>query len=307
MKNTSRLRSYLDRDNASVVPCCFDALTAKVLDEAGFETIGITGSGVSLFLLGMPDSGFATMTEVVTTATHICEAVHVPVIADADTGYGNALNVRRAVKEFARAGVAGVHIEDQVAPKRCGHIAGKMIIPAEEMVGKIRAATEAREDDDFIIIARTDARGAVGGGVAEAIKRANVYYKAGADAILIDGINSVRELELYPKKIKAPLDVGVTGLTPRLSIEELEQFGWRLVTFPGLLARACAKATWDWANKLKRLGTQALIDLEGDLKGHPVGDFYGFAGFHDVRQLEEKYLPKKLVKQRYKKTVGYEP
>jgi len=307
MRNTTKLRKYLERDKTLVVPCCFDALTAKMIDKAGFEAVGITGSGVSLFLLGMPDAGFTTMTEVVRTARYISGAVRVPVVADADTGYGNALNVIRAVKEFEKAGVAGVHIEDQVAPKRCGHIAGKIIIPVEEMIGKIRAALESREDKDFVIIARTDARGAVGGGVNEAIKRANAYANAGADAILIDGINSVEELKLYPKRIKAPLDVGITGLTPRLSIQELEQFGWRMVSFPGILSRACAKASWDWAHRLKRKGTQALLDLEEELRDHPIGDYYGFTGFHEVRRLEEKYLPKTFVRSKYEKTIGYRP
>jgi 2-methylisocitrate lyase-like PEP mutase family enzyme len=205
------------------------------------------------------------------------------------------------------AGVAGIHIEDQVAPKRCGHIAGKMVVSIEEMVGKLKAALDSREDDDFVVIARTDARGAVGGGVKESIRRANAYSKAGADAILIDGITSIEELKLYPKKIGAPLDVGITGLTPRVSVNELEQFGWRLVTFPGLLARASARASWDWALRLKKQGTEALIDLEKELKGHPVGDFYGFAGFHEVRKLEDKYLPRSLLKKKYEKTIGYTP
>src|SRR2546425_3931582 len=175
MRATSQLRQLLKSGTTLFVPGCYNALSARILGDVGFPAIYMTGYGTSLALLGMPDAGLATMTEMHLNARYIANAVAVPVIADADNGYGNAINVMRTVREYIGTGVAGIHIEDQAIPKRCGHVAGRRVIPIEEAVGKYRAADAGRRelDPDFVLIARTDARGASGGSLDEAIRRAN--------------------------------------------------------------------------------------------------------------------------------------
>src|SRR5262245_33708451 len=178
MRATTRLRQLLT-ETPLLVPGCYDAMSAKVLERAGFPAVYMTGYGTSLALLGMPDAGLATMTEMHLNARYVANAVRIPVIADADNGYGNAINVIRTVREYAQTGVAAIHLEDQVIPKRCGHVAGRRVISTEEAVGKIRAADRARRevDPDFVVIARTDARGAHQGSLDDAIRRANAYLR----------------------------------------------------------------------------------------------------------------------------------
>ena len=197
MKSTTALRALLKRQGCLVVPGCFNAMSARVLTKAGFEAIYMTGYGTSLSLLGMPDAGFATMSEMHLNARYIANAVAgIPVIADADNGYGNAVQMTRAIREYIQTGVACVHIEDQVSPKRCGHVAGKFVLSIEEAVGKVRAAHETRQqvDPDFMLIARSDARGANGGSLQEAINRVNAYLDAGADMAFVEGPTSEREV-----------------------------------------------------------------------------------------------------------------
>ena len=183
MSQGRALRQALKRKPFLTSPGITTPLHAMIVEKAGFDFVYVGGYDVSLTLLGLPDVGFITETEMLNNARHIASSVKLPVIVDVDTGYGNALNVIRTVKDFEAAGVACIHIEDQVAPKRCGHVAGKMVIPLEEAAGKIRAATDARRDKDFMIMARTDAIAAAGGGLEEAIRRAKAYAKAGADMI----------------------------------------------------------------------------------------------------------------------------
>ena len=183
MKKTTKLREILKEGKSIFVPGCYNALSAKILDQVGFPAIYMTGYGTSLSLLGMPDAGLATMTEMHLNARNIANVTSSPVIADSDNGYGNAINVIRTVREYIQTGVAAIHIEDQIIPKRCGHVAGRMVIPVEEACGKYRAADYARKeiDPDFVLIARTDARGAHGGTLDDAIMRANAYLASGAD------------------------------------------------------------------------------------------------------------------------------
>ena len=188
-------------------------------EAAGFPAVYMTGYGTSLALLGLPDAGLATMTEMHLNARYIANAVAVPVIADADNGYGNAINVMRTVREYIRTGVAGIHIEDQAIPKRCGHVAGRRVIPIEEAVGKYRAADAVRRelDPDFVLIARTDARGAPGGSLDEAIRRANAYLEAGADLAFVEGPTSVEEVRRVCREVKGPIFYNQTGVSPRVS------------------------------------------------------------------------------------------
>ena len=219
MRATTRLRQLLASGPTLFVPGCYNALSARILEAAGFPAVYMTGYGTSLALLGMPDAGLATMTEMHLNARYIANAVVVPVIADADNGYGNAVNVIRAVREYIQTGVAAIHLEDQVVPKRCGHVAGRQVIPLEEAVGKYRAADMVRRDldPDFVLIARTDARGAHGGSLDEAIRRANAYLEAGADLAFVEGPTSVDEVRRICREVAGPVFYNMTGVSPRLS------------------------------------------------------------------------------------------
>ncbi len=213
---TTRLRKQLAAGKLLFIPGCFNPMSARVLEHVGFETIYMSGYGTSLSVAGLPDAGLLTMTEMVTNAKFIAAAVRVPVIADADTGFGNAINVVRTVREYIAAGVAGLHLEDQVSPKRCGHVAGKTVLPLGEAVGKIRAADAARRelDPDFVLIARTDARGAHHGSLDDAIVRANAYLAAGADLAFVEAPTSVEEVKRICNEIKGPIFYNMTGVSP---------------------------------------------------------------------------------------------
>src|SRR5918994_5770985 len=255
MRATSRLRQLLT-SAPLVVPGCYDAMSAKVLEQAGFPAVYMTGYGTSLALLGLPDAGLATMTEMHLNARYIAGAVGVPVIADADNGYGNAINVMRTVREYIRTGVAGIHIEDQAIPKRCGHVAGRRVIPLAEAVGKYRAAAAVRRDldPDFVLIARTDARGAHGGSLDEAIRRANAYLEAGADMAFVEGPTSVDEVRRVCREVKGPIFYNQTGISPRLSREQMQELGIAITIFAGAAHRATMQAVYDMAVALRDEG-----------------------------------------------------
>lgn len=232
---TTRARAFREMVNApeiAVVPSAYDALSAKVIEQAGFRALHMTGSGTSASMLGYPDLGFTSVTEQAWNAKNIVLAVDVPVIMDADAGYGNAMNTWRAIREFERAGIVGCHLEDQVSPKRCGHLEGKRLISCEEMVGKIQAAAEARTDPDFFIIARTDAREALG--LDEAIRRSKEYIAAGADCIFLEAMLTVDEMRQVRRALDVPLLANMVegGKTPWLTYRELESLGFDLVIYP---------------------------------------------------------------------------
>jgi 2,3-dimethylmalate lyase len=282
------LRNLLQGRDILVAPGAHNAFTARIIEQTGFQAVYMTGSGASMDILGMPDLGFLTLTEMVTHAGHIVQATNLPVIADADNGYGNALNVIRTVKEYERAGVAGLHIEDQVAPKRCGHFAGKEVISREEMVGKIQAALDARKDPNLVIIARTDARAVLG--LKEAIKRAVAYLKSGADLIFIDAPESKEELQLIAREIPGPLMANMSegGKTPLISAGELQEMGYRLVIYPRSAAGSAAKAIQDILAVLKRDGTteKYLDRIISFSERNRINDLAAY------QALEKKYLRK---------------
>ena len=234
MRATTKLRQLLT-STPLVVPGCYDAMSAKVLERAGFPAVYMTGYGTSLALLGLPDAGLATMSEMHLNARYIANAVGVPVIADADNGYGNAINVMRTVREYIQTGVAGIHIEDQAIPKRCGHVAGRRVIPIEEAVGKYRAAAAVRRDldPDFVVIARTDARGAHGGSLDEAIRRANAYLEAGADLAFVEGPTSLEEVARVCREVRGPIFYNQTGVSPRLTPAQMKELGIAVTILPG--------------------------------------------------------------------------
>jgi carboxyvinyl-carboxyphosphonate phosphorylmutase len=232
-KTRLSLRDQLeDRNKIIVLPGVFDALSAKIAEYVGFDAMFQTGYGSSAALLGMPDFGLLNSGETVDNAMRIIRAVRVPVLIDADTGYGNPLNVWRLVRDLESLGAAGIFLEDQVWPKRCGHMIGKDVIPKDEYIPKLKAAIEARQSKDFIIVARTDARAPIG--LEEAIERGKAYRKAGADVIFVEAPRSVEELKKVADEIDAPLVANMIedGVTPNLSASELLKLGYQIAVFP---------------------------------------------------------------------------
>jgi 2-methylisocitrate lyase-like PEP mutase family enzyme len=254
------LKQLLKRDKLLVAPGCFDGLSARLVQEAGFEAAYLSGGAVARSM-GIPDIGLVTMSESIERAVQAVSAINIPIIADADTGYGNAVNLVRSVREFERAGVAAIHIEDQITPKRCGHLDGKEVISLEEMTLKLKAALATRSDPDFCIIARTDARGV--NGFEDAVKRANAFAKLGVDAIFFEAPQSEAELEEVPKRVpNIPLLVNVFkgGKTPMLPMERLEKMGFRIAIYPSETQRAAIHAMRSTLSTLKREGTTESID-----------------------------------------------
>ncbi|MBI4529938.1 MAG: methylisocitrate lyase [Candidatus Latescibacteria bacterium] len=257
VRKTTQLRGLLKKGTV-VAPGAFNAITAKLIERTGFEAVYISGAGIINGLTGFPDIGLLTMTEVVTQARYIADAVEIPAIADADTGYGEALNVVRTVREFERAGVAGIHIEDQVSPKRCGHLSGKQLIPVETMTQKLRAAVEAKTDPDFLIIARTDARGVTG--FEDAVERAKRYIDAGADAIFPEALETEEDFATFVEAVPdVPLLANMTefGKSPYLTVEQFASMGYRIVIFPMTAFRVAMKAVEEMLIELQKSGTQA--------------------------------------------------
>ena len=308
MRATSKLRQLLKSGQTLFVPGCYNALSARILAEVGFPAVYMTGYGTSLALLGMPDAGLATMTEMHLNARYIANAVPVPVIADADNGYGNAINVMRTIREYIGTGVAGIHIEDQAIPKRCGHVAGRRVIPIEEAVGKYRAADAVRRelDPDFILIARTDARGASGGSLDEAIRRANAYLEAGADLAFVEGPTSVEEVRRVCREVKGPVFYNQTGVSPRFSLAEMQELGIAVTIIPGATFRATIEAVYDLAVALRDEGPLAEERFAERFKRHPLGDLHTFAGFDRIREWEARYLPPEEL-EKYAGSIGHQP
>jgi 2-methylisocitrate lyase-like PEP mutase family enzyme len=243
MSAATRLRELLARDEMIVAPGAYDAISALTIRQAGFPAMYMTGSGTAA-ALGFPDLGLVTMTEMVENAARIAGAVDLPLIADADTGYGNELNVTRTVREYEGRGVAAIQLEDQVSPKRCGHLDGKEIVPRHEFVSKIEAAVRARRSPDFVIVARTDARAV--SGLDEAIARVNEALEAGADVAFVEAAQTLDEVVAIPKRVRGPclLNMVSGGKTPQVGLDEAQAMGYRISILPGLLFRS-AIATFD--------------------------------------------------------------
>jgi 2-methylisocitrate lyase-like PEP mutase family enzyme len=304
----ARLRALLRTGAPLVVPGCYNALSARILERVGFPAVYMTGYGTSLALLGMPDAGLATMTEMHLNARYIANAVSVPVIADADSGYGNAVNVMRTVREYIQTGVAGIHLEDQALPKRCGHVAGRRVIPLEEAVGKYRAADRVRRDLDpeFVLIARTDARGAHGGSLDEAIRRANAYLEAGADLAFVEGPTGEDEVRRICREVRGPIFYNQTGGSPRFGAEALKALGIAVAILPGATLRATIQAVYDLAVALRDEGPLAEARFAEAFRRHPLADVHTFAGFDEIRRWEEEFLPADEL-DKYADSVGHQP
>ncbi len=251
MTRNERLRRLIAREEILVAPGVTDALLARCVERAGFDSLYMTGAGVSHTRLGVPDLGLLSFTEMVDQAGRIADAVDLPLIADADTGYGNPMNVARTIRAYERAGVSACHIEDQQMPKRCGHFDEKRVVPLEEMVAKIRAALDARSDSDFVLIARTDARTVEG--LDSALERAHAYAEAGADVIFVESPLSEDELGAIGRTIKAPLLANMveSGKTPILPAEKLEALGFSIAIHPGSIGRFIGKQLAEFLDQFK--------------------------------------------------------
>jgi methylisocitrate lyase len=257
---TARLRAAL-REHTVVMPGAFNALTARAIEQAGFEAIYLSGAALANSLVGVPDVGLTTLSEAVYHATRCAAVTTVPIISDADTGFGGPENAARTVEEFERAGLSGLHLEDQEFPKRCGHLSGKRLVPESEFCEKLAAAAAAKRDPDFLLIARTDARGVTS--YDDAVARAHAYLRAGADMIFPEALEGREELARFARDVQAPLLANMTefGRTPYLSVAECAALGYRIVIFPVTLQRVAMKAVIDALHTLKAEGTQrGLLD-----------------------------------------------
>lgn len=284
MRMTSKLRLLLQQPGAVMAPGVADALNARLVAKHGFSAIYMTGAGTTAVRLGMPDIGLLTMTEMIDNAGRIADASGLPLIADADNGYGGVMNVRRTVQGYERAGVAAIHIEDQVMPKRCGHLMGKQLVPAEEMIAKIKAAIDARTDPDFMIIARTDAIAVEG--FDAALERAERYGEAGADILFVEAPNAAQLPALAPR-LKAPLlyNMATSGKTPFLSKTQIEELGFKLVIYPNWVMLASIRAVSHVLQTLKESGS--IASLATDLPS--FREFFDLLGMNEVQALESRY------------------
>jgi carboxyvinyl-carboxyphosphonate phosphorylmutase len=260
MNPRQRLRTLINEPRYLIVPGAYDALTARLVKIAGFDAVYLTGGGYSR-ACGYPDLGLLTMSENIQHISRTVDAVDIPVIADMDTGYGNALNVVRAVREYEKAGVAAFHLEDQISPKKCGHYEGKQLVGKPEMVGKIKAAVDTRRDENMIVIARTDARAVEG--FEAAIDRMNAYIEAGADVGFVEAPQTVEEMARIPASITKPALVNIFegGKTPPLPAKRLEQMGFRIGIYPSQTHRAAIFAAMEVLAVLKRDGDTAAMEL----------------------------------------------
>jgi methylisocitrate lyase len=276
----------VDSEEILVLPVVHDALCARIALQAGAKALACGGYSSSAALLGKPDVSLLTLTEMVDWAGRIVDATDLPVFADADTGHGNVTNVVRTVRLFEKAGVAGIFMEDQETPKRCGHMTGKTVIPAHAMVAKLRAALDARRDPDFVIMARTDALAVHG--IEDALDRANLYHEEGADMIFVEAPEDVDQMRRIASEIKAPTMANMIpgGKTPILSAKELQGMGYAVVTYPTACTYVIAKAVRELFTRLHEKGTTVGLDHQM-LSFH---DFNNLVGLEEIRAAEDKYL-----------------
>jgi len=279
-----RLRELLSGEDIVIAPGAFNAFSARLVERSGFDCLYLTGGGTGLGL-GLPDVGLMTMTEMVNNAGVVADAVGVPVISDCDTGYGNVVNVWRSVQAFEKAGVAGVHIEDQTFPKKCGHLFGKQLVSQDEMVQKIRAACDARKDPDFVIIARCDAL--LVNGIEDAIRRSQAYAAAGADVLFIESPRTLDQIELIGRSFDVPLlfNMASSGKTPTLSAEQLHDLGYKLMILPIFTLLAAMKAIGEVLTDIKATGSIETIRE----RCSTFEDFMDLAGLPFVQELERRY------------------
>jgi methylisocitrate lyase len=300
MRKTTKLKKMLEEKNGLVMPGAHDCISAKLIERAGFKALQVSGFGLAASCLGKPDVGLLTMTEMVNFTRNIANAVSIPVMGDGDTGFGNAINVLRTVQEFEQAGCAGINLEDQVFPKRCGHMEGKQLISKEEMVKKIQAGCDSRKDPDFVINARTDAIAVAG--IEEAIERGKAYADAGADLIFIEAPQTKEEIRRVVEEIDAPISINLFdavkgGKTPLMTLKELRNLGVARISIPTGPAFASVKGIESYLEVIKKEIAPGRYDLVCTFD-----HFKELVGLPGIKELEKKYLPKEVFEVKYKQT-----
>jgi 2-methylisocitrate lyase-like PEP mutase family enzyme len=283
MSRASKLRAMLKQDGMIVAPGAYDCITARTIAQAGFSAVYMTGAGTAA-TLGYPDYGLVTMSEMADNAGRIANCVDVPVIADADTGYGNELNTTRTVREYERRGVAGLHIEDQGFPKKCGHLDNKVIVPLDEYLAKVRAAAAAHQNPDFLIIARTDSRAVLG--LEEAIRRANAALAAGADMAFVEAPQTVEEVASVPKLVKGPCLFNNVwrGKSPDIAFDDAQRMGYKVTIVPGMLFKAVIGVCDATLKQLKEGGRHPTLDT-----GMTVRDAFRRVGADEWDAVSERF------------------
>jgi methylisocitrate lyase len=285
-RKTAVLRRLLQADEVVLAPGCFNPLSACLVEQAGFKLVYVSGAAIAGNFLGYPDIGLTTMSEVLENARNIVRATSLPVICDADTGFGNAINMMRTVREFESAGLAGIQIEDQIMPKKCGHTEGKLLISKAEMVQKVKAAVDARQDPDFVFVVRTDAIAV--NGIEDALDRALAYQEAGADVVFVEAPRTLEEMRRICRTIKAPLLANMVeggGKTPILPLQELKEMGYKMVIYPVSTHMAAIKAMQEVLAVLKQDGTTARCAS----KMVPFQEMFEVVGRSKFVALEKKY------------------
>jgi carboxyvinyl-carboxyphosphonate phosphorylmutase len=285
MRMTTVLRGLLRRPGLIVAPGAYDCLTAKIIEREGFPAVYMTGAGTAVTRVGKPDLGFATLTEMLASASAMTSTIRVPLIADADTGYGSALNVYRTVQEYEKAGVAALHIEDQTFPKRCGHLDGKDVVAIADMVSKIRAACEARTDADFVLIVRTDALAVTG--LDDTLRRCVAFAAAGADVLFVEALRNQEDIDRVRHEIDVPLLYNFVehGKSPLIPVPELEALGFKLVIFPGSIMLSVCTLARRVLGEIRQHGTTARL-LDNMLS---VLDFFDIMGLQEFLALDTKW------------------
>jgi 2-methylisocitrate lyase-like PEP mutase family enzyme len=289
MKRTTIFRKLIYDPEILMLPCCHDGLSAKVLEQTGFKAIAAAGYGLTGSLLGMPDIALLTGSEMITQYKNICAAVNIPVLVDIDTGFGDVNNVIRAVRDCQKAGAAGLFIEDQTYPKRCGHMAGKSVVPVDEYLPKLKAALWARVDPDFVIMARTDSYATHG--IEEALRRAKMYAQTGADMVFVEAVHTTEDMNRVNStlaELNTPSMANMIegGQTPLMSLEELQTLGYSVVAYPCGSVFAAVKALQKWASHLKKHGTTRDY-LDQMLS---FDEYYDFIGARAIREREKEFL-----------------
>ena len=291
MKMTTTLRQLLGQPGIIVAPGAYDCLTAKIIEREGFPVVYMTGAGTAVTRIGKPDLGFATLTEMLANASAMTATISVPLIADADTGYGGALNVYRTIQEYEKAGVAALHIEDQAFPKRCGHLDGKEVVPLAEMVVKLRAACDARTDEDFVIIARTDALAVTG--LDDTLRRCTAYAEAGADVLFVEALRTEAEIDRIRHEVDVPLLYNFVehGKSPLIPVAQLAALGFKMVIFPGSLMLSVCTMAQRILREIRLHGTTA--SLLGEMGS--VVDLFNLMGMQEALALDAKWAENPAV------------
>ena len=289
MSNPQERRAALARRirdrNLTIAPGVFDMISAKVADRAGFDALYMTGYGIAASHMGLPDAGLVSYSDMLGRAARICEAVRSPLIADADTGFGGLLNVHHTVRGYEAAGVAAIQIEDQEFPKKCGHAPGRRVVPLDDMLRKVEVAVEARDSDDFLVIARTDSRSSLG--LDEAIRRGQGFAKAGADVVFIEAPESENEFERIGREVDAPLLANMVegGFSPVLPAQTLARLGFAIAIYPGTGFLATAKTLEHVYAHLKANGSSVALETES----FSINEMHELMGFGDVWEFEKRW------------------